>query len=415
MYLSEIPSNHRHDVTLLFAARSVRLFAFGFLSITLALYLSELGYGPAQIGLLFSLALVGDVALSLWLTTRADRFGRRRMLQLGAALILLSGVVFAGTDAFWLLAIAAVVGVISPSGAEIGPFLSIEQAALSHIIPDAKRTKTFAWYNLAGSLAAALGALSGGALLQALERADWSTLAAHRVILLSYSALGLTLILLFARLSRAVEVSSAASPPPNSRFGLHRSQAVVAKLSALFALDSFAGGFIVQSLLALWLHKRFNVDAATLGAVFFAANILAALSYLAAEKIAARIGLINTMVFTHIPSNILLILVPFMPTFESAVALLLLRFCICQMDVPTRQSYTLAVVSPDERSAASGITGVARSLGAAVSPALSGALLASTVWFGAPLVIAGSLKIAYDLLLYRNFKAMRPPEEKSQE
>jgi predicted MFS family arabinose efflux permease len=193
---------------------------------------------------------------------------------------------------------------------------------------------------------------------------------------------------------------------------LHRSAKIVAKLSALFALDSFAGGFIVQSLLALWFHKRFNVDAAALGAVFFAANILAALSFLAAARIAARIGLINTMVFTHIPSNVLLIAVPFMPTFETAVAVLLVRYCICQMDVPTRQSYTMAVVSPDERSAAGGVTGVARSVGGALSPALSGALLGSAVWSGAPLVIAGALKIAYDLLLYRSFKTMKPPEER---
>lgn len=400
------------DVRLLFAARFVRLFAFGFLSITLALYLARLGHDPAHIGLLFTLALAGDVALSLWLTTHADRFGRRRMLMLGAALIVLVGLVFAGTETFWLLAIAAIVGVISPGGNEIGPFLSIEQAALTHVTASKRRTGTFAWYNLAGSAASAFGALCGGALLQALQQAALPVLAAHRVLLVSYSALGVVILILFARLSPAVEVAPDAALPLSTRFGLHRSAGIVAKLSALFALDSFAGGFIVQSLLALWFHKRFNVDAAALGAVFFAANILAALSFLAAARIAARIGLINTMVFTHIPSNLLLIAVPFMPTFEAAVTVLLVRYCICQMDVPTRQSYTMAVVSPDERSAAGGVTGVARSVGSALSPALSGMLLGSAVWSGAPLVIAGALKIVYDVLLYRSFKAMKPPEER---
>ncbi len=399
------------DLRLLFAARAVRLFAFGFLSVTLVLYLTQIGYTPARIGLLFTLALAGDVAISLWLTTRADRYGRRRILQWSSLLIVLVGLVFAGTDEFWWLAAAAIVGVISPSGGEIGPFLSVEQAALSQVTGDTTRTHTLAWYNLTGTAATAFGALCGGGVLHALQSADVPSLAAHHMLLVSYSVLGVIMMFLFSRLSPAVEVARDTTATLSSRFGLHRSARTVAKLSALFAIDSFAGGFIVQSLLVLWFHKQFGVDAAALGGVFFAANLLAALSFLAAARIARWIGLINTMVFTHIPANVLLILVPFMPSFESAVAVLLLRYCICQMDVPTRQSYTMAVVDPSERSAAGGITGVARSVGAAASPALSGLLLGSALWSGAPLVIAGSLKIVYDLLLYHSFRRLKPPEE----
>jgi predicted MFS family arabinose efflux permease len=200
--------------------------------------------------------------------------------------------------------------------------------------------------------------------------------------------------------------------PPARRFlGLYQSRTIVLKLSALFALDAFAGGFIVQSIVAFWFSVRFGADVATIGAIFFAANILAGVSALLAARIAARFGLINTMVFTHIPSNVLLMLVPLMPTLPAAVAVMLVRFSISQMDVPTRQSYTMAVVAPDERSAAAGVTGIARSLGAAAAPALSGALLAGTLTFSAPFFIAGGLKTIYDLLLYRSFKSTKPPEE----
>lgn len=396
-------AHSRRDIILLFSARSVRLFAYGALSVVLALYLHEVGLTGAQIGLLFTLTLAGDAGISLWITTTADRIGRKKMLLLGSGLMILAGVVFSLTGNIVLLMIAAIIGVISPSGNEIGPFLSLEQAALAEILPSEQRTRAFAWYNVAGSLATACGALAGGFLSQGLKHAGFSELASYKAVILGYAACGVVLIFLFFFLSSAVE--AAVTAPAKARvLGLHKSRGVVMKLSALFALDAFAGGFVIQSMVAYWFHIKFGIDAGVLGSIFFGANILAGVSALLAVKIASRIGLINTMVFTHIPSNILLCLVPFMPDLSLAITVLLLRFSISQMDVPTRQSYTMAVVAPDERSAASGVTGIARSVGAAISPALSGVFLAYPALLSAPFLVAGGLKIVYDLLLYRSFR-----------
>jgi MFS family permease len=407
------------DLPILFTTRILRLFAYGFLSVILAFYLLAVGLDERGIGLLFTFTLAGDAGISLWLTTSADRLGRRRMLMLGALLMLLAGVVFLLTRNPLLLGLAAIIGVISPSGNEIGPFLSIEQAALTRLIPDKRRTQALAWYNLSGSFATATGALTGGWLAKTLQSNGWSALDSYRFILGGYALVGLLLLLLFLALSRAVEVSPTIQPVhPKSRplfpgtLGLHQSRGVVARLSALFALDAFAGGLIIQSMLAYWFHQRFGVDEAVLGGIFFGANILAGISALLAARVAARFGLINTMVYTHIPSSMLLMLVPLMPNLPLAITLLLLRFSISQMDVPTRQSYTLAVVAPDERSAASGVTTIARSLGAALSPSLGGLLFSIPALFSLPFFLCGGLKITYDLLLYRNFKALKPPEEK---
>ncbi|OGW51295.1 MAG: MFS transporter [Nitrospirae bacterium GWC2_57_9] len=394
----------RLDVVLLFTARSIRLFAYGALSVVLALYLNQVGLSGGQIGMLFTLTLFGDAGISLWITTTADRIGRKRMLLLGAGLMVLAGIVFSLTDDIVLLIIAGIIGVISPSGNEIGPFLSLEQAALSQLLPSQKRTHSFAWYNLAGSLASALGALAAGFASKALLNAGYSELASYRAVIYGYAGCGVILVLLFLFLSKGVEAAPANAGKEKRVLGLHKSRGVVMKLSGLFALDAFAGGFVIQSMVAYWFHIKFNVDTALLGSIFFGANIFAGLSGLLAAGIANRIGLINTMVFTHIPSNVLLILVPLMPNLTLAITMLLLRFSISQMDVPTRQSYTMAVVDPDERSAASGVTTIARSIGAAVSPALAGVLLASPALIGVPFVIAGGLKIVYDLLLYRNFR-----------
>jgi MFS family permease len=391
------------DVLLLFSARSVRLFAYGALSVVLALYLHEAGLTGAQIGLLFTLTLAGDAGITLWITTTADRIGRRKMLLLGAGLMVMAGVVFSLTGNPVLLMVAGIIGVISPSGHEIGPFLSLEQAALSQLLPSEQRTRAFAWYNLAGSLAGAAGALAGGFLSQGLKYAGFSALTSYRAVIIGYAACGAVLAVFFLFLSSAVE-AAAAVPAKERLLGLHRSKGVVMKLSALFALDAFAGGFVIQSMVAYWFHIKFGVDAGVLGGIFFTANILAGVSALLAARLASRIGLINTMVFTHIPSNVLLCLVPFMPTLALAITMLLLRFSISQMDVPTRQSYTMAVVAPDERSAASGVTTIARSVGAAISPALAGAMLAIPSLLSAPFLVAGGLKIVYDLLLYRSFR-----------
>ncbi len=400
------------DGAILFTTRIVRLFAYGFLSIVLALYLAQVGLAESAIGALFTFTLLGDAGISLWITTSADRIGRKRMLLLGAALMIFAGGVFALTGDFVLLTLAAIIGVISPSGNEIGPFLSIEQAALTHIIPNDQRTRVFAWYNLVGSFATATGALASGTLAQVLQATGETPLASYRAIVIGYALIGLALMLLFSRLSAQIETQV----NPNlarTKIGLHKSRRVVIKLSALFALDAFAGGFVVQSLIAFWFQTRFGIEPAMIGSIFFGANILAGISALSAARIAARFGLINTMVWTHIPSNLLLILVPLMPTAPLAILVLLARFSISQMDVPTRQSYTMAVVEPDERSAASGVTTIARSLGSAWSPVITGALLQSP-FIAAPFFLAGGLKIVYDVLLYRSFRATKPPEEKLQ-
>ena len=399
------------NIAILFITRIIRLFCYGFLSVILALYLIETGLTESQIGLLFTLTLIGDAGISLWLTTSADRVGRKKVLIVGAILMAGAGLGFVLTRDYLLLIIFATLGVISPADKDIGPFLSVEQSSLSQLVPNQTRTNYFAWYNLVGSFATAVGALTGGWLAQYLQNNGWSSLEAYRFVLMGYAAGGFVLLLLFLNLTHAIEVTT--KPDATKRvLGLHRSRKVVFKLSSLFALDAFAGGLIVQSMFAYWFHVRFGVDAGTLGSIFFGANVLAGISALLAVRIANRFGLINTMVFTHIPSNILLILVPFMPTLSLTIGLLLLRFSISQMDVPTRQSYTMAVVDPDERSAASGVTAIARSVGAAISPMLTGLFFSVPTLLPVPFVLSGGLKIVYDLLLFREFRAVKPPEEK---
>ncbi len=410
----ETRSRQSRDVALLFLTRSLRMFGYGFLAVVLVLYLNDLGFSGGEVGVLLALTLLGDAAISLWLTTHADRIGRRRVLVVGAVLMLGAGLVFAATPVYVVLVAAATLGVISPSGNEVGPFLAVEQASLTELVDPRGRTSLFARYQLAGSLATAAGSLAAGMIAQvAIGRGAGAT-DAYRLVIVGYALVGIVLAVLFTRVSSAVEVppERVVDPTIRSRLGLHRSQGVVLRLSALFALDAFAGGFVMQSFIAFWFSERFGVDPTTLGAILFGANILAGFSALAAGRLAARFGLVNTMVFTHLPSNVLLALVPFMPTLPLAVAVLLVRFSISQMDVPTRQSYTMAIVEPDERSAAAGVTGIARSLGVAAAPLIAGPLYLGASLAGSPFVIAGGLKILYDVLLYRRFQALRPPEER---
>jgi MFS family permease len=406
------------DVRLLFATRAVRLFAYGLLSVVLVLHLAAAGLSQARVGLLLTLTLLGDTGISLLLTSHADRVGRRRTLLLGGALMVFAGAIFAGTTSFSLLLLAATVGVISPSGNEVGPFLAVEQAALSQALPDDRRTQAFAWYQLTGAFATAAGSLAGGGIASALQGAGWAPLASYRAVTVGYGALGLALLALFTRVSAAVEAPAARRAAPARRpsflqagLGLDRSRGVVLKLSALFTVDAFAGGFVVQAFVAYWFHRRFGADPALLGTIFFVANALAGLSALSAAWVARRIGLVRTMVFTHLPSNVLLVLVPLMPNLPLAMAVLFLRFSISQMDVPTRQSYTMAVVEPDERSAAAGVTNIARTVGSSLSPLLAGPLYASAALASVPFFVAGGLKIVYDLALWRAFVALPAPEE----
>src|SRR5205085_2244520 len=337
-----IPASLRtlpRDGVLLFVSRFTRLFAYGALSVILVFYLVSLGLSEAQVGVLLTLTLAGDMAISLLLTTQADRIGRRRMLIVGAILMAGAGVAFASTKNLLFLIVAGTIGVISPSGHEVGPFLSIEQAALSHVVTDRIRTEVFAWYTLAGSLATALGALVGGTATRVLQQVSVAPLSSYRGVVILYAALGAVMAVLFSRLSRSAEATTLGEKKAfRATFaglsGLDQSREVVVKLSALFALDSFGGGFVVQSFAAYWFYLRFGVNPAALGAIFFWANIFAGFSALVASRLASRFGLIRTMVATHLPSNILLILVPLMPTLPLAVAVLLVRFSISQMDVP---------------------------------------------------------------------------------
>jgi MFS family permease len=401
------------DGRTLFAIRTLRMFAYGFLAVVLVLYLAAAGLDPLAIGAVLTLTLVGDTVVSLWLTTHADRYGRRRVLRIGSVLMVVAAAVFAWTDALPLLILAGVVGVISPTGNEVGPFLAVEQAALTEVVPGTRRTATFAWYNLVGYVATATGALAAGLLSQALIDSGRPALEAYRVIVIGYGLIGVAMAGLTLRIGPDVEAArrDVVDDGIARRLGLGRSRAIVLRLSALFSIDAFAGGFIPQSLMAYWFSVRFGVDPAVLGAIFFASNLLAAVSALSAARLAARIGLIETMVFTHLPSNVLLILVPLMPNLPLAVAVLLLRYSLSQMDVPTRLSDVMAVVQPDERSAAAGVTGIARTVGASISPSISSVMVASASLASVPFFLAGGLKILYDLLVFRAFRAVRPPEE----
>lgn len=419
MSLIELPETRAlrsltRDGRYLFVARMARMFAYGFLSVILVLYLAELKLTDGQIGLLLSATLAGDAAISLWITLVADRVGRRRMLMIGAGLMIFAGLTLALTDNLLLLTLAAIIGTLSPTGNEVGPFLSIEQAALPQTTQDEHRTAIFAWYNFGGSLSTAFGALFGGTLAKALQSSGQMPLESYRVIIMGYTFVGIALIFVFRQLSVQVEAPRKPdlSEVVKSRYGLHRSRNIVFRLAGLFMVDAFAGGLVLQSIIAYWFHLRFGVDTAVLGSIFFGANVLAGLSALAAGRLAAKIGLINTMVWTHIPSNILLMLVPLMPNLPLAIGVLLVRFSISQMDVPTRQSYMMSVVDPDERSAAAGITTIARTAASAISPTLSGLWLGAGL-FGLPFFLAGALKIVYDVSLYRSFRAVKPPEESS--
>jgi MFS family permease len=396
------------DGRLLFATCAIRSFAYGFLSVVLGLYLDAIGLDTTAIGWIFTAALAGGAIMTVVLTGVADRFGRKTLLVIGAMLMALAGLVFVATNNPLLLAVAAIFGTISPSGKEVGPFLSIEQAILPQTTGDQNRTAVFSVYNLVGSLAGALGALAVG--LPSLLSLPLHT--GYRFLIGGYVASAVLMLLLFALLSPAIEARTKPTEAAR-RIGVQKSRAIVAKLSALFALDAFAGGFIVQSLVAYWFFLRYKTDINALGGIFFGTNLLSALSFLAAPLVARRIGLLNTMVFTHLPSNFLLLLVPLMPSMELAVVVLLARHLLSQLDVPTRQSYTMAIVHSGERAALAGIMSVARNTGAAVAPLFSSAILAIPS-LGLPFLLAGGLKIIYDVWIFAVFRHVRPPEEVTQ-
>ena len=396
-------------INLILATRAVRMFAYGLLAVVFALYLTAIGLDTAQIGLLITLTLVGDAVVSLFITTRADQIGRKRMLIAGTWLMFAAGLAFLLTQNFIVLVITATLGIISLSNGEYGPFMSVEQAALSQLVPSAHRTALFARYQLFGSFASALGSLISGWLAQWLHQSGVSVVDSYRVPLMMYAVLGLVLGGMYYFLTSEIEASRSPIAPTDGGgwLGLHQSSKTVVQLSALFGVDSFGSGLITQAFIVLWLNRQFGADSAALGTLFFGVNILSGFSALASARLAKRIGLINTMVFTHIPANLLVLLVPFMPTLGMAMVVLLARAMLQQMDVAPRQAYVMAVVKPDERSAAAGVTNLGKTIGAALAPSIAGRIMSIPGWGGTPFLAAGLVKILYDLAIYRGFRRLR--------
>jgi len=393
------------DMFYLYSARAARGFGDGFAALILPAYLSALGFGPVQIGIVAAAALLGSAVLTLAIGLIAPRCDLRTLLLACAGLMIATGIAFSASAHFVFIALVAFIGTINPTTGDIGVHVPLEQAAVARSVPDRERTHTFARYSLIGALAIAAGALTAAAP-DALASLGMDKLVALKLMFYVYAALGLLAAVLYAFLPHAT--SKQTSSPPRA---LGESRATVYKLAALFSLDSFAGGFTVQSLLALWLFERFDLSLTAASGFFFWSNVLAAFSYPVAARLGNRFGLVNTMVFTHIPSSICLIAAAFTSSLPVALGLLLLRSAFSQMDVPTRTSFVMAVVTPPERTAAASMTAVPRSLASSISPAISGALL-STSFLGTPLVLCGVLKIVYDLSLLFAFRHLKPPEER---
>jgi MFS family permease len=398
----------RSDILYLYAARATRGFGDGFAAIILPAYLSELGFNPFQIGVVAAAALLGSAVMTLAIGILAPRYDLRTLLLACAGLMIATGVAFPSSQHFVFIALIAFIGTMNPTTGDIGVHVPLEQASLAHGVSDGDRTRTFARYSLIGALSIAAGALTAGTP-DLLVSFRMDRIGAFKIMFYIYAALGLVAGILYSCLPHAK--TQAASPQTRA---LGPSRKTVYKLAALFSLDAFAGGFTVQSLLALWLFERFDLSLAAASGFFFWSNVLSAFSYPVAARLGRRFGLVNTMVFTHIPSSVCLILAAFSSNLTIVLALLLIRSALSQMDVPTRTSFVMAVVTPAERTAAASITAVPRSLASSISPAISGALL-STAFIGLPLVICGALKIVYDLALLFSFRHLKPPEERERQ
>src|SRR5260221_2606324 len=393
------------DARRLLWARGLRAFGDGYVSLLLPLYLIPVGLTPLEVGAIATGTLLGSGLLTLLVGLHAWRLRLRTLLLMAAALMAATGLGFAVLTDFWPLFVIAVVGTLNPSSGDVSIFLPLEQAVLARLATDRQRTAVFARYSLVGALVGATGALFAGFSGVLASAIDVNAAVAMQAMFVLYGLIGVASGLIYRKLPAALESDVEARPAP-----LRESRRVVYTLSALFSLDAFGGGFIVQSMLALWLFERFELSVAVAGTIFFWTGVFSAFSYLVAVRIAHRIGLVNTMVFTHLPSSVLLILVAFVPSLPWVIVLLLVRSALSQMDVPTRSSYVMAIVAPGERAAAASMTSVPRSLASAVSPLIAGYLLGVST-FGWPLVLAGGLKIVYDLLLLGLFRAVRPPEE----
>ena len=404
------------DGKLLLAAKIVRTFAYGFLSVILAIYLKLIGFDDVLIGLVLTVTLVNSVIFTLIASFYADRIGRRRILVIYAALMSISGAIFVTTENHVMLIIAAFIGTINVTGSEAGAFLTIEQSILPQTVKNIKkRNIIFAIYNMVGTFAMSAGVLLSGlpTIIQQQFGEILNQIDSIRPLFILYSLLGIVVIGIYLLLSNRIEVEGKIARPLTQTLS-PMSKNIVGKLSGLFAIDSFAGGFVIQSIVSFWFFTKFGADLTTLSYIFSVAGILTAFSFIVAAKIADKVGLINTMVFTHIPSNILIILVAVAPSLSVAIAFYLIRMALSQMDVPTRQSYIVAVVNEEERTAAAGITNISRNISQAISPSLTGIII-NTFTLSTPFIIGGLLKIAYDIALYVNFRKIKPPEEELKE
>lgn len=446
------------DGRIILTARIIRTFGYGFLSVILTIYLAIIGFNGVQVGLILSTSLINGILFNLIASYYADKFGRRNLLIIYSLLMFFSGIIFFVTDNYTALIVAAFVGTINVTGSETSAFLSIEQAILPRTIKDLKkRNMLFAIYNMAGTLAMSAGILLSGlpTVIQQYVH-GLSLVESMKILFLIYSLLGLASILIYLRLSKDIEVTSKEKRSPingtGQEYGKYynnsnnhngkdqklpqnnnkerkpigrifkesflfssilspKSKDNVAKLSGLFAIDSFAGGFVIQSIVSLWFYARFGADLSTISYILSISGVITALSFMVAARIADRIGLINTMVFTHLPANVLIIVVAFAPTLPIAAILYLIRMALSQMDVPTRQSYIVSIVKDEERTAATGITNISRNVSQVLSPSLAGYIIQSLSLFSAPFLIGGLLKAIYDIALYFSFRNIKPQQE----
>lgn len=396
-----LPPGVAPEARLLLIGRALRAFTDGFVAILLPAYLLALGLGKWDVGLISTATLLGSALMTLAVGRWGHCYPQRRLLLSAAWLMVATGLLLAGLSSFWPLLLIAFVGTMNPSSGDVSVFLPLEHARLAASSQGDARIAVFARYTFIGALCAAFGALAA-AIPDQLTRHGLTQLEALRLMFVLYGATGVAIFMLYRRLPVSRVQEPAAQPAP-----LGPSRGIVVRLAALFSLDAFAGGLLVNTLLALWLFERFGLSLAAAGSFFFWAGLFTAASQLAAPWVAKRIGLLNTMVFTHIPANISLICAAIAPNVESALALLLLRSLLSQMDVPTRSAFVMAVVTPAERSAAASFTAVPRSLAAAASPAIGGALFAAG-WLATPLVLCGGLKILYDLAIWQAFRKIKP-------
>ena len=398
------------DGKLLLGARIVRTFSYGFLSVILAIYLKLVGFDDILVGIVLTATLVNSIFFNLLSSAYADKIGRRKILVIYAALMIVSSIIFFVTSNYVALVIAALVGTINVTGSEVGAFLSLEQALLPQTIRDAKkRNSIFAIYNAVGTFAMSAGVLLSG-LPSILQNYGFDKIGAIKSLFLIYAACAVVVLVIYLMLSKNIEVKESAKSGLSLKNISPKSKGIIMKMSSLFAVDSFGGGFVIQSIVSFWFYTRFGADLSSLSYIFAVAGVLTAISYMASTKIASKIGLVNTMVFTHIPSNVLLILLAFAPSLSIAVSLFFARMSLSQMDVPTRQSYIMGVVGENERIPAAVFTNTSRNISQAISPSITGIII-QTLSLSAPFVVGGVLKIVYDVGIFFSFRKIKPPEE----